>query len=171
MNVLFYKNILMLEYGNVYFNWLEDIRKYKYFLQSSLLKVSNRNLFSYHTLKLAPTFCLRVHSDLDTWVWLTSRGDIKNIALLCLCIMEQFELFPTLTLEFPFLFSLFSKHNWKELCFSNSFRFESLNSLYARSRYIFWVGILLTRWLPTTSILVVIWIIYHYQFKCNYLKN
>ena len=29
----------------------------------------------------------------------------------------------------------------------------------------------LTRWLPTTSILVVIGRIYHYQFKCNYLKN
>ena len=29
----------------------------------------------------------------------------------------------------------------------------------------------LTRWLPTTSILVVIDRIYRHQFKCNYLKN
>ena len=29
----------------------------------------------------------------------------------------------------------------------------------------------LKRWLPTTSILVVIGIIYRYQFKSNYLKN
>ena len=29
----------------------------------------------------------------------------------------------------------------------------------------------LTRWLPTTSILVVIERIYGYQFKLNYLKN
>ena len=36
----------MLEYGNVYFNWLEDIREYKCFLQSLLLNVYNRNLFS-----------------------------------------------------------------------------------------------------------------------------
>ena len=28
-----------------------------------------------------------------------------------------------------------------------------------------------TRWLPTTSILVVIGRLYRYQFKCNYLKN
>ena len=46
MNVLFYKNILMLEYGNVCFNWLEDIREYKYFLPLLLLNVCNRNLFS-----------------------------------------------------------------------------------------------------------------------------
>ena len=30
---------------------------------------------------------------------------------------------------------------------------------------------LLTRWLPTTSILVVLERIYRYQFKSNYLKN
>ena len=30
---------------------------------------------------------------------------------------------------------------------------------------------LLTRWLSTTSILVIIGWIYHYQLKCNYLKN
>ena len=33
---------------------------------------------------------------------------MKNIALLCLCMVEQFELFPTLMLVFPFSFS---KHN------------------------------------------------------------
>ena len=32
-------------------------------------------------------------------------------------------------------------------------------------------GLLLTRWVPTTSILVVIERIYCYQFKSNYLKN
>ena len=34
----------------------------------------------------------------------------------------------------------------------------------------FW-DCLLTRWLPTTSILVVIERIYHYQFKSNYVKK
>ena len=34
----------MFEYVNVYFNWLDDIREYKYFLQSLLLNICNRNL-------------------------------------------------------------------------------------------------------------------------------
>ena len=34
----------------------------------------------------------------------------------------------------------------------------------------FW-DCLLTPWLPTTSILILIGRIYHYQFKCSYLKN
>ena len=130
MNVFFYKNILKLEYGNVYFNWLEDIREYKYFLQSLLLNVCNRNLFSYRYFETSSDLCLRVHSDLYTYVWLTSREDIKNIALICLCMVEQFELFPTLMLVFPFLFSLFSKHNWRELCCSNSSRFEMIGCDY-----------------------------------------
>ena len=35
----------MFEYENVYFNWFEDIRGYKYFLQSLQLNVCSRNLF------------------------------------------------------------------------------------------------------------------------------
>ena len=129
MNVLFYKNILMLEYENVYFNWLEDLRAYKYFLQSLLLSNWNRNFFSCRHLETSSDLLF----ERSLWfgyksmgVWLTSRGYIKNIALLCLCMMEQFELFPTLMLVFPFLFSLFSKHNWRELCCSNSSRFEMI---------------------------------------------
>ena len=38
--------------------------------------------FHPETLKLGSIFRLKVHSDLDTGVYLTSRGDIKNIALL-----------------------------------------------------------------------------------------
>ena len=30
---------------------------------------------------------------------------------------------------------------------------------------------ILTRWLPTTSILVIMWMIYHYHLTCNYLEN
>ena len=36
----------MLEYESVHFNWFEDIREYRYFLQSLLWIVCNRNLFS-----------------------------------------------------------------------------------------------------------------------------
>ena len=36
----------MLEYENVYFNSFKDIKEYKYFLQSLLLNVCNRNLIS-----------------------------------------------------------------------------------------------------------------------------
>ena len=36
----------MLEYENVYINRFKDIREYKYFLQSLLLNVCNRYLFS-----------------------------------------------------------------------------------------------------------------------------
>ena len=41
---------------------------------------------------------------------------------------------------------------------------------YFESDMRFWDS-LLTRWLPTTSILVVVERIYRYQFKSNYLKN
>ena len=36
----------MFEYENVYFNWFEDIREHKYFLQSLLLNVCSGNFFS-----------------------------------------------------------------------------------------------------------------------------
>ena len=36
----------MLEYKNVYFNWFDDIREYKYFLQLLPLIVCNGYLFS-----------------------------------------------------------------------------------------------------------------------------
>ena len=36
----------MLECGNFCFNWLDDISQHKYFFQSLLLNVCNRNLFS-----------------------------------------------------------------------------------------------------------------------------
>ena len=126
MNILFYKNILMLEYGNVYFNWLEDIREYKYFLQSLLLNVCNRNLFSCQHFETSSDLLFKSSLWFGYMSRLTSCGDINNITLLCLCMVEQFELFPTLMLVFPFLFSLFSKHNWRELCCSNSFRFEMI---------------------------------------------
>ena len=41
---------------------------------------------------------------------------------------------------------------------------------YFESDMRFWDS-LLTRWLPTTSILVVVERIYRYQFKANYLKD
>ena len=66
--------------------------------------------FHIDTVKLAVTFYLRVRSDLDTRVRLTSC-DIKSIALLCFCMVEQFELFPTLMLVLPFFYALLFKHN------------------------------------------------------------
>ena len=63
--VLFHKNILMLEYEQIDFNWFEHITKSIYFLQTSQLHVCNRNYFQDDTLKLALIFCLKTHSNLD----------------------------------------------------------------------------------------------------------
>ena len=53
----------------------------------------------------------------------TSCGGIKNIFL---CMVWQFKLFPTLMLVFPFWFSSFPKHNWRELYQLKSFRFKMM---------------------------------------------
>ena len=43
-----------------------------------------------------------------------------------LCMVWQFKLFPTLMLVFPFWFSSFPKHNWRELYQLKSFRFKMM---------------------------------------------
>ena len=129
--MFFDKNILMLEYVNVYFNWLKDIREYKYILQSLLLNVCNTNLFSCRHFETSSDLLFKS----SLWFGYMSIANFswrhKNITFLCLCMVEHFELFPTLILVFPFLFSLFSKHNnCREFCCSNSFRFEMIGCGY-----------------------------------------
>ena len=74
------------------------------------------------------------------------------MALFCLCMVQQFELFPTLMLLFPFLFSFFSKHIWRELYCLNSSRYEMIGCGYIfafsaqplqSQNTLFWVGMLL----------------------------
>ena len=79
--------------------------------------------FHADNLKLAPAFCLRVHSDLDTWAWVTSHEDIKNVALLCFCMVEQSD-----GASF-FGFFIFQTY-WTELCCSNSSRLETSECCY-----------------------------------------
>ena len=100
-NVIFYKNILMLKYENVYFNWFEDIREYKYFFQSLLLNVRNRNLFSCRHFKTSSDLLFRS----SLWFGYMSIANFswrhKEHHFVILCMVQQFELFATLMLVFP----------------------------------------------------------------------
>ena len=102
INVLFYKNILMLEYENVYFRWLEDIRQYKYFLQSLLTNVCNRNLFSRRHFETSSDILFKS----SFWFGYMSMANFSwrhiEHRFVCFCMMEQFELFSALMLVFPF---------------------------------------------------------------------
>ena len=108
----------MLGYGIAYFNWLEDIREYKYFLQSLLLNVFNRNLFSCQQFETSSDLLFKTslwlgYMNMANFLWKLKEHCL--LCLLCLCMVEQFELFPTLMLVFPF-FSLYFPNVTGESC-------------------------------------------------------
>ena len=131
MNVLFYKNILMLEYGNIYFNWLEDISKYNYFLQSLLLNVCNGNLFSCQHFEISSDLLFKS----SLWFGYMSMANFswrhkEHCFVVFVYGGAVWIISHTNMLVFPFLFSLFSKHNWRKLCCLNSSHFEMIGCGY-----------------------------------------
>ena len=131
MNVLFYKNILMLEYGNVCFNWLEDFREYEYFLQLLLLNVSNRNLFSCRQFETSSrTSCLRVHSDFGYMSMANFSWRYKDYRFVMFAYGGAVRIISHTKIAVSFFDFFISKHNWRELCCWNSSCFEMIGCGY-----------------------------------------
>ena len=69
----------------------------------------------------------------------------------------------------------FDRGNFILDCFSvdweDLWKIDEISAYKSTKTFLDQINMLLTRWLPTTSILVVIERIYRYQFKSNYLKN
>ena len=130
MNVLFYKNILVLEYGNIYFNWLADIREYKYFLQLLLLNICNRNLFL--SLHFETSFDLLFKSSFlfGCMSMANFSRKHKEHCFLMFGYGGAVQIISHTNVGVSFLLSLFSKHNWRELCCSNNSPFKMIGCDY-----------------------------------------
>ena len=116
----------MLEYEYVYSNWFGDIREYKHFLQSLLRNVCGRNLFSCRHFETSSDLLLKTsllfgYMSIANFLWRH-----KEHWFVIFPYGAAVLIIPTLILVFPFLLSLFSKYNWRDLYCSNSSRFEMI---------------------------------------------
>ena len=116
----------MLENENIYFNWFKDIGEYKYFLQSLLLIICNRNLFSYQHFETSPDLLFksslwfgRMRIANFSWEHKKHRSNmfVYSAAVQIICQTN-------VDVSFFVLFFSFSKHNWREFYYSNSSCFD-----------------------------------------------